>query len=64
MNEPTVTMSAAFTAVLGAVWDGIGGVVDTIKAEPLLLIPVGVAFAGACIGLAKSLMGSRRRRAR
>lgn len=64
MNEPLVTMGEAFTTVLSAVWTGIGGVVTTIKAEPLLLIPVGVGFAGACIGLAKSLMGSRRRRAR
>lgn len=62
MNEPLVTMGEAFTTVLSQVWTGIGGVVTTVKAEPLLLIPVGVAFAGACIGLAKGLMGVRRRR--
>ena len=62
MNEPLVTMGEAFTTVLSAVWSGIGGVVTTVKAEPLLLIPVGVGFAGACIGLAKSLMGIRRKR--
>ena len=62
MNEPLVTMGEAFTTVLAQVWTGIGGVVTTVKSEPLLLIPVGVAFAGACIGLAKGLMGVRRRR--
>lgn len=61
MNEST-GISTAFTTVLSAIWDGIGGVVDTIKAEPLLLIPVGLMFAGACIGLAKKLMGAGKKR--
>ena len=55
-------MGEAFTAVLTAVWGGIASVVDTIVTEPLLLIPVGVGFAGGVIGLAKGLMGVRRRR--
>ena len=60
--ESSTSISTAFTTVLSAVWDGIGGVVDTIKAEPLLLIPIGLAFAGACIGLAKKLMGTGRKK--
>lgn len=55
-------IGTAFTTVLGEIWTGIGGVVTTIKTEPLLLIPIGLMFAGACIGLAKKLMGSGRRK--
>lgn len=58
----TVTMPEGFTAVVTAVFSTIGNVVTTITAQPLLLIPIGVGFAGAAIGLAKSLMGTRRRR--
>ena len=60
MNETGI--STAFTTVLSEIWTGIGGVVTTIKSEPLLLIPIGLMFAGACIGLAKKLMGSGRRK--
>ena len=60
--EATPAISEYFQTVLSAVWAGIGGVVTTISSTPLLLIPVGVAFAGACIGLAKGLMGVRRRK--
>lgn len=55
-------IGTAFTTVLSEIWSGIGGVVTTIKAEPLLLLPVGLMFAGACIGLARKLMGAGRRK--
>lgn len=55
-------MPASFTTLLAAVWDGVGDVVTTITGSPLLLIPVGMGFAGGVIGLAKGLMGTRRRR--
>lgn len=56
------TIPAAFTAVVSEVFTTIGSVVTTISSQPLLLIPVGVGFAGAAIGLARKLMGSRRGR--
>lgn len=59
--EP-VTMGTSFTAVVSAVFTTIGDVVTTITDKPILLIPIGVAFAGAGIGLAKSLMGIRRKK--
>lgn len=55
-------MSVVWETLMTAVWGGITGVVDTITGQPLLLIPVGFTFAGGAIGLAKSLMGTRRRR--
>lgn len=57
-----VILGTGFTTVIAEVWSGIGQVVTTITAEPLLLIPVGLGFAGGVIGLAKGLMGVRRRR--
>ena len=51
-----------FETLLAAVWAGIASVVSTITGSPLLLIPVGLGFAGGVIGLAKGLMGTRRRR--
>lgn len=62
MGEVVNTMGTGFTTVLAAVWDAVGDVVTTITSQPLLLIPVGVGFAGAAIGLAKSLMGTRKKR--
>lgn len=55
-------MGTGFSAALTAVWAGITDCVGTISASPELMIPVGLMFAGGCIGLAKSLMGTRRRR--
>lgn len=55
-------MPTSFGTLLTAIWDGIGEVVTTITGSPLLLIPVGMGFAGGVIGLAKGLMGTRRRR--
>lgn len=52
----------AFSTILTEVWDGIGDVVSTIVSQPLLLIPVALMFAGACIGLAKKLMGTGRKK--
>lgn len=57
-----VTMGTGFTTVLAQVWTSVGEVVTTITSQPLLLIPVGVGFAGSAIGLAKSLMGTRKKR--
>lgn len=58
--EPTGLES--LVTCLTAIWSGVGSVVSTITAKPLLLIPVGMVFAGGVIGLAKGLMGTRRRR--
>lgn len=55
-------MPETFETLLAAVWAGIASVVSTITGSPLLLIPVGLGFAGGVIGLAKGLMGTRRRR--
>lgn len=55
-------MPASFDTVLLAVFSTVTQVVGTIVESPLLLIPVGVGFAGAAIGLAKRLMGTGRRR--
>ena len=55
-------MGAGFTALMTAIWAAVGDVVTTIVGSPLLLIPVGLGFAGGVIGLAKGLMGTRRRR--
>lgn len=57
-------MGTAFETVLAAVWSGVADVVTTITNSPLLLIPLGLSFAAAVIGIAKSLMGTRRRRGR
>lgn len=40
------------------VWDQISTVVTTITEQPLLLIPIGIFVAGACIGLAKRFIGA------
>lgn len=56
------SMGESFNAVFTAVWSNITSLITTISTRPLLLIPVGLVFAGGVIGLAKGLMGSRRRR--
>lgn len=55
-------MGTGFSAALAAVWTGLTDCVGTITSSAELMIPVGLMFAGGCIGLAKSLMGTRRRR--
>lgn len=57
-------MSNTFTDVLGAIWDGIGSLVDTISGNALLLVPLAGAFASLVIGLTMKLMGIRRGRSR
>ena len=55
-------MPETFGDLMAAVWAGITSVTTTITGSALLLIPVGLGFAGGVIGLAKGLMGTRRRR--
>lgn len=63
MSDPT--MPALFTTVVGAVWDQVTTCMNTVVANPLLLLSVAVPFVGAIIGLAKRFLrfgGSRRGR--
>lgn len=62
MGGQVVSMGEQFLAVVTQIFTTIGEVVTTISSKPLLLIPVAFTFAGGGIGLAKSLMGSRRKR--
>lgn len=54
-------MPTAWTDVIGEVWDAIGQVATTIASNAILLIPVGLMFGGAAIGLGQKLIGTRRR---
>lgn len=54
-------MPEAFTTLVGQIWTQMDSVVTTITSSSILLIPVGFVFAGGVIGIAKSLMGTRRR---
>lgn len=54
-------MGEGFTTLMTEIWSGIGSVVSTITAQPLLLIPVGASFAGILIGLARALMKGKRK---
>lgn len=47
-------LSTAVTTILG--W--VGSTVTTISSNPLLLISLAIFIIGACIGLAKRLMGN------
>lgn len=58
---PVTGLGTAFTALTGAIWTQVTNVVTTISAQPLLLIPVGFLFVAGVIGIAKGLMGTRRR---
>ena len=49
-------LGTAFSAVGTALWGQINSVLTTITDNPLLLIPVGLMFAGGGIALAKKLM--------
>lgn len=53
-----------FTSAITSITTHMGDVVDMIKAEPLFLLPIGFAFMGAVIGLAKGLFRYGRRRGR
>ena len=59
--ENAGVVPVAFTNLLSLVWDQVDTAVGTITGNPILLIPVGFVFAGGVIGIAKSLMGTRRR---
>lgn len=54
-------MGEGFGTLMTEIWSGIGSVVSTITAQPLLLIPVGASFAGILIGLARTLMKGKRK---
>lgn len=54
-------MPEAFITLVSEIWTQMGTTVTTITGSPILLIPVGFVFAGGVIGIAKSLMGTRRR---
>ena len=58
-------MPANFSTVVGEVWAQITNCMNTVVGSPILLIGVGVSFAGAVIGLTKRFIrfGGGRRRA-
>lgn len=49
-----------FTTVITEVWSQFAQCTSTIKSEPMLLLPFGVGFAGAIVGLTKSFFSFRR----
>lgn len=65
-------MGANFLSVVNSFWSAIagsgsgnervGGLIDTIAGNALLLIPIAGVFVGLTIRYTKSLMGTRRRR--
>lgn len=55
-------MPEAFSTLLTEVWSQVNTTVTTISSNAILLIPVGFVFVGAVIGIAKSLMGTRKGR--
>lgn len=62
MGGQVAGMGEQFLAVVTQIFSTIGDVVTTISTKPLLLIPVAFGFAGGGIGLAKGLMGIRKKR--
>lgn len=56
-QAPAATGMEQIGTVTAFIWKEIGDVVTTIVSTPLLLIPVGIFVAGACIGLAKRFIG-------
>ena len=42
-----------FETVIEEVWEQFSKCIDIVKGEPMLLLPFGVSFAGAMIGLTK-----------
>ena len=57
-------MPANFSTVVGEVWTQITSCMNTVVSSPILLVGVGVSFAGAVIGLTKRFIrfgGGRRR---
>ena len=54
--------SAPWATLISQIWAQLNTMVTTISSNELLLIPVGLGFAGGVIGLGKRLMGTGRRR--
>lgn len=57
-------MPENFSTVVTEVWSQLSSAMTTITGSPILLLGVGVSFAGAIIGLAKRFIrfgGGRRR---
>ena len=57
-------MPENFSTVVSEVWTQIGSAMTTITGSPILLLGVGVSFAGAVIGLTKRFIrfgGGRKR---
>lgn len=54
-------MPEAFSILMTTLWSETNNAVTTITNSAILLIPVGFVFAGGVIGIAKSLMGTRRK---
>ncbi len=55
-------MPEAFTTVVASVWSGITDFAGVVKAESLLLIPVGLSFVGSIVAIGKGLFVFGRRR--
>lgn len=55
-------MPEAFSTVVSTVWTGIADFASTVKAEPLLLLPVGLSFVGSVVAIGKGLFTFGRRR--
>ena len=60
--DATPTGLEGLGTLLTNIWLQVTTLVTTIASSPLLLIPVGMGFAGGVIGLGKRLMGAGRRR--
>lgn len=54
-------MPESFTTVVSLVWTEVPKCVDMIIARPILMLPIGFAFAGGVIGLSKGLLRFGRR---
>lgn len=46
-------MGEEFTAVIGEVWRNFGLAADAIMEKPMLLLPVGVGFFSAIVGVTR-----------
>lgn len=52
----------AVTDIVTVIWTQMGTLVSQIIANPVLLFPIAFVFAGSVVGIAKSLLGIRRKR--
>ena len=53
-------MGEEFTAVMSTVWEAFGDCADEILERPMLLLPIGVGFFGAMIGVTKRFFSFKR----